>query len=364
MKKISEFLKQTLINCEKIAIEFSEKSNAKKKMLSSIKTMADINDVTDEKEIIDLATMKIDQPFIGDFLAGMIDEYSKLALDDIATADEFKAIKRIMAAINSIDIDIDDVSHVDEPSPKEEYIDAEIDIKETYTTPEIKIEEKKEEEVKAESTATTFRIPDGFRKIDSEYFGFKGDYAINHRSLIINLRTGKSYHPFKDGNGRWLIELEGRKFILATLVRITYGIGCRPEATDESNVYTNFNPDEGVSSTEMDCTEETETGGESATASDDNDKYVTIPTEPEIPEKERLPVMITWIKDIPGNKYKLFPDGRVYDVIHEKWVKAQRQGTTYSLSSTTCVVGDRTSAMNKHHEVRIDSLMSEAYGVQ
>ena len=74
--------------------------------------------------------------------------------------------------------------------------------------------------------------------------------------------------------------------------------------------------------------------------------------------------MITWIKDIPGNKYKLFPDGRVYDVIHEKWVKAQRCGTTYSLSSTTCVVGDRTSALNKHHEVRIDSLMSEAYGVQ
>jgi hypothetical protein len=112
----------------------------------------------------------------------------------------------------------------------------------------------------------------------------------------------------------------------------------------------------------MDCTEET-TGGESESAADD-DEYVTIPTEPEIPEEKRLPVMITWVKDIPGNKYKLFPDGRVYDVIHEKWVKAQRQGTTYSLSSTTCVVGDRTSALNKHHEVRIDSLMSEAYGVQ
>lgn len=360
MKKISEFLKQTLSNCEKIAAEFSEKASAKKKMLESIKTMADITDVTDENEIIDLATMKVDQPFIGDFLAGMIDEYSKLALDDIATADEYKVIKRIMAAINSIDIDED--SPIDEESPKEEYIEAEIDVKENYTTPEIEIEEKKEE-VKAESTATTFRIPEGFRKIDSEYFGFKGDYAINHRSLIINLRTGKSYHPFKDGNGRWLIELEGRKFILATLVRITYGIGCRPEATDDSNVHTNFTPDAGISTTEMGGSEET--GGESESAADDNDdEYVTIPTEPEIPEEKRLPVMITWIKDIPGNKYKLFPDGRVYDIIHEKWVKAQRRGTTYSLSSTTCVVGDRTSAMNKHHEVRIDSLMSEAYGVQ
>ena len=238
MKKISEFLKQTLNHCEKIAVEFSEKANAKKKMLASIKTMADITDVTDEKEICD-------------FLAGMIDEYSKLALDDIATAEEYKVIKRIMSAINSIDID--DVSNVDEDSPKEEYIDAEIDIKETYTTPEIEIEEKKEE-VKAESTATTFRIPDGFRQIDSEYFGFKGNYAINNRSIIINLRTGKSYHPFKDGNGRWLIELEGRKFILATLVRITYGIGCRPEATDESDVYTNFNPDAGISRAEMTTT--------------------------------------------------------------------------------------------------------------
>lgn len=357
MKKISEFLKQTLSSCEKIAAEFSEKSSAKKKMLASIKTMADINDVTDEKEIIDLATMKVDQPFIGDFLAGMIDEYTKLALDDIATAEEYKVIKRIMSAINSIDID--DVSPIDELTPKEEYIDDDIDIKETYTAPEIEIEEK-EEEVKAESTATTFRIPEGFKRIDSEYFGFRGDYAINHRSLIINLRTGKSYHPFKDGNGRWLIELEGRKFILATLVRITYGIGCRPEATDDSNVCTNFHPDAGISTTEMGGSEKT--GGESESAADD--EYVTIPTEPEIPEKERLPVMITWVKDIPGNKYKLFPDGRVYDVIHEKWVKAQRQGTTYSLSSTTCVVGDRTSAINMHREVRIDSLMSEAYGVQ
>lgn len=356
MKKISEFLKQTLANCEKIAIEFSEKSNAKKKMLASIKTMADINDTTDEKEIIDLATMKVDQPFIGDFLAGMIDEYSKLALNDIATAEEYKVIKRIMSAINSIDID--EPSPIDEESPKEEYIEPDIDIKETYTTPEIEIEEK--EEVKAEPTATTFRIPEGFKRIDSDYFGFRGDYAINHRSLIINLRTGKSYHPFKDGDGRWLIELEGRKFILATLVRITYGIGCRPEATDDPNVCTNFHPDAGISTTEMGGSEKT--GGESESAADD--EYVTIPTEPEIPEEKRLPVMITWVKDIPGNKYKLFPDGRVYDIIHEKWVKAQRQGTTYSLSSTTCVVGDRTSAINMHREVRIDSLMSEAYGVQ
>lgn len=356
MKKINEFLKQTLSSCEIIAAEFSEKSTAKKKMLASIKTMADITDVTDEKEIIDLATMKVDQPFIGDFLAGMIDEYSKLALNDIATVEEFKVVKRIMSAINSY---IGDDESVEEP--KENYTPAEIDIKETYTAPEIEIEAKKEE-VKAEPTATTFRIPNGFRKIDSEYFSFKGDYAINNRSLIINLRTGKSYHPFKDGDGRWLIELEGRKFVLATLVRITYGIGCRPEATDDPNVHTNFTPDSGVSSTEMGDVEET--GGESAESAADDDEFITIPTEPEVPEKERLPVMITWVKDIPGNKYKLFPDGRVYDIIHEKWVKAQRQGTTYSLSSTTCVIGDRTSAINKHREVRIDSLMSEAYGIQ
>ena len=298
----------------------------------------------DTEDLMDQALALGDDPIIGASVISLLDEYDKVNKIAQFDAQELNAIKLaidILKDPTSVKVTESHVA-VPEEETKEVYTAPEISVEEEHEEP-VEVKEVKEDEKVEKSTDSfpTCEIPHGFHEIDSGKWQLKGRYAVATDGRVFNLGTGRhtgSAVPTDDG---FVLEIEGKKLRFSDIISGIFGIEKKNDVARD-------------------------TTSEPATAVDDaatESEQAAAPAAEERCEEEQgvlEPVMITWIKGVNPNKYKLFPDGRVYNYVTGKSL-IQCKGMV-KLSSTMCSTGERTGAINHINRYKVSDLLEHAYG--
>jgi hypothetical protein len=302
----------------------------------------------DTEDLMDQALSLGDDPIIGASVISLLDEYDKVNKIAQFDAQELEAIK---TAINILRNPV-----MAETKVEEEHIEEPANSKEEYTAPEISVEEKSieepakevenehKEEEKVEQSTDSFpacEIPHGFHEMDSEKWELKGRYAISTDGRLFNLGTGKYTGSAVPTDGGFVLEIEGKKLRFSDIISEIFGVEKKNDVPG-------------------DTTSESTTAAVDAATEPEQTATETVEERFEEEEREPEPVMITWIKGINPNKYKLFPDGRVYNYVTGKSL-IQSKGLV-NLSSTMCSTGERTGAINHINKYKVSDLLEHAYG--
>ena len=282
-----------------------------------------------------------DDPIIGASVISLLDEYDKVNKIAQFDAQELCAIK---LAINILQNPAIVETKVD---PKEEYTAREISVEEERVEePAKEVGNDKEEEMVEQSTDSFLacEIPHGFHEIDAGKWELKGRYAVSTDGRLFNLSTGKHTGTAVPTDGGFVLEIEGKKLRFSDIISGIFGIEKKNDVPRDTTPESTTASDDAATEPEQTATETVEEGCEEGCEE----------------ERELEPVMITWIKGINPNKYKLFPDGRVYNYVTGKSL-VQWKGMV-SLSSTMCSTGERTGAINHINKYKVSDLLEHAYG--
>lgn len=298
----------------------------------------------DTEDLMDQALSLGDDPIIGSSVISLLDEYDKVNKIAQFDAQELDAIKLAISILRNPAMAGTKVEeeHIEEPANPKEDTAPEISAEEEHVEESVKEVENDKEEEKVEQSTDSFHaceIPHGFHEIDSRRWELKGKYAIATDGRLFNLGTGKHTGAAVPTDGGFVLEIEGKKLLFGDIISEIFGIEKKNDVGDTTSESTTTFVD-AATETEQTATETAEERFEE--------------------ERELEPVMITWIKGINPNKYKLFPDGRVYNYVTGKSL-IQCKGMV-NLSSTMCSTGERTGAINHINKYKVSDLLEHAYG--